>query len=270
MSTARTTSPSASKVPAIDRAVRLLDHLASDRRPATLSELVRSLSLPKSSVHGLLASLTAADLISRTDENAYLLGPKIVQWAGAYAQQSDLIGAFAELAAANRTLAADTVMLAVLDGADVMYLACRQGSRPLAVNFRVGGRFPACCTGSGKAMLATLPEERVRALMADGGLRRMTRRSVAGNALLLRQLAQARKDGYATDDEETAMGMQCFGAPVFTAGRPEALAAVAVSQIKAAGNARSRADTAAAICLLANQLTQRLGGTPAPRMRNSA
>jgi IclR family transcriptional regulator, blcABC operon repressor len=254
------TALSNSKVPAVDRAVRLLDYLASSRQPASLSELVRQLELPKSSLHGLLASLGSASLITKTTDNEYLLGPKVVQWAGAYSLQSDLIGAFAELAAQRPALTAETVMLAVLDGADVMYLACRQGSRALAVNFRVGGHFPASCTSSGKALLATLPDARVRALIAQAGLRRLTRQSVSSVTMLLRHLAQTRQAGYAIDDEETAQGMKCFGAAVFAAGSAPAVAAVAVSQIKAAATVKRSAETIAAIRHLAAQLTERLGG----------
>jgi DNA-binding IclR family transcriptional regulator len=254
--------PARKLVPAVERAVRLLDELAAQRKPASLADLARGLDLPKSSVHGLLGTLASLGLVSRLEGNAFALGPRVVHWAHSYALQSDVVGAFNDDAGGIATLGPETTMLAVLDGADVVYLACRQGSRALAVNFRVGGRFPACCTASGKAMMASLPEERVRALMADGGLRRLTRRSVASTAALLRQLDEVRRAGWAVDDEETAEGMHCFGAPVFGAGRDEAVAAVAVSLIKASASPRRIAEVVAAITGLAGRLTERLGGTP--------
>ena len=59
--------------------------------------------------------------------------------------------------------------------------------------------------------------------------------------------------------EETAEGMHCVGAPVFAAGRSDAVAAVAVSLIKASTSARRRDEVVAAIRDLAARLSQRLG-----------
>lgn len=248
-------------VPAVERAVRLLDALAQARRPASLASLARTLSAPKSSVHGLLATLTELNLVRRDDAGAFSLGPRALQWAGAYSWQSDVVAAFHEHAGQAGVLASETVMLAVLDGADVLYLACRPGSRALAVNFRVGGRYPACCTSSGKAMLSSLADPAVRALYQAGReLPRPTRHSVATVPGLLRQLKAVRERGYAVDDEEIAEGMQCFGAPVFAANSQVAIAAVAVSLIKAGLGGSRRAQLIKAVCALADRLCERLGG----------
>ncbi len=144
------------------------------------------------------------------------------------------------------------------------YLSCRQGSRALAVNFRVGGRFPAACTSSGKAMLASMTDDSVSALLGAGPLPRLTRHSVATVPALLRQLAAARTQGFALDDEETAEGMQCFGAPIHAARQPQSVAAVAVSVIKAGLTARRRDEIVGAITGLAQEISSVLGGAQAP------
>ena len=247
-------------VPAVERAVRVLDALAGARQPLPLAQLARTLALPKSSVHGLLGTLTSLGLARRNAQGEFALGAKPLQWAEAYAAQSDVLRAFDAHAGRFAALQPETVMLAVLDGADVMYLACRQGSRPLAVNFRVGGRFPASCTSSGKAILSTFAPEQVRALVSDGGLRRLTRHSLGSVAALLRQLDGFRDQGYALDDEETAEGMFCLGAPVFAARRGTAVAAVAVCAIKAAVTPKRRTELVTAIRRLAEAISAELGG----------
>ena len=249
-------------VPAVERAVRLIDHLAGQRRPQPLAELSKALAMPKSSLHGLLHTLVALGLATRSGRGDYALGARPLQWAGAFAGRSGVVDAFDAAAGQVPGLSEETIMLAVLDGSDVLYLACRPGTRALAVNFRVGGRFPAHCTSSGKALLATLPPERVRALIGGAALPRLTRHSVGSTVALLRQLARFRTQGYAVDDEETADGMHCFGAPVFAAGRSEAVAAVAVSLIKASAGARRREEVIAAIRELAARVLQRLGYLP--------
>ena len=252
----------APRVPAVDRAVRLIDALAASHEPLPLAELARRLALPKSSVHGLLATLVAHGLARRNDDGEFSLGTRPLQWADAYVAQSDILRAFDANARRIEPLATETVMLAVLEGAEVLYLACRPGSRPLAVNFRVGGRFPAAFTSSGKAMMASLPDDTVRTLLARQPFTRPTRHSVLSAAALMRQLASVRKQGYATDDEETAEGMQCFGAPVYGPRRPEAVAAVAVSVIKAGLSTRRRSELVASVRQLAQELSSALGAAP--------
>lgn len=262
--------PAPRLVPAVERAVRLLDSLARARRPLSLAQLARDLAAPKSSVHGLLSTLVELDLVRRSEAGEFSLGTRPLQWAGAWSVHSDVASAFHELAGDTGPLASETVMLAVLDGSDVLYLGCRPGTRALAVNFRVGGRFPASCTSSGKAILSTLDPREVRALFAGGrGLPRPTRHSVPSVAALLRQLAQARADGHATDDEEMAEGMECFGAPVFSGAHGPAVAAVAVSLIKAGTSEARRDELLGAIRGLAAQLSARLGSAHRPAHASS-
>jgi DNA-binding IclR family transcriptional regulator len=111
-------------------------------------------------------------------------------------------------------------------------------------------------------MLATLSAERLHALLGERPLPVLTRHGVADLPALRRQLAQARKRGYALDDEETAEGMQCFGAAVFGARGPEAVAAVAVSVIKAGLADARRQELVAAIAALARQVSAALGALP--------
>jgi len=100
---------------------------------------------------------------------------------------------------------------------------------------------------------------RIRALYEDRPLQRLTRHSVDSADALGRQLARFRRQGYAVDDEETAEGMHCLGAPVFAARGPEAVAAVAVSAIKAAVTPARRTELIAAIQELARRMSERLG-----------
>jgi DNA-binding IclR family transcriptional regulator len=147
----------------------------------------------------------------------------------------------------------------------VVYVGCRNGMRQLVLNFRIGMRLPATCTASGKAILSTLPALRVKALVADAGLRTLTQKRIAGMAGLWKQLDQARKCGYAIDDEETGDGMICFGAPVFDSSSGEAVAGVAVSMLKASATPRYRLRAAQAVMKMAQELSRRLGARNVPK-----
>ena len=182
-----------SAVPAVARAARLLDTVAESPEPVSLGTLTRQLDLPKSTVHGLCATLVHAGLLTRFENGTYHLGLHVMDLAHSFLARTDLTVEFVKLWESLALLPEETIILSVLDGADVVYVACRNGSRPLGLNFRIGMRQPANCTASGKAMLSSLPPDRVKALLTAAGLRTLTKKKTGGMQGLLRQLAQARK-----------------------------------------------------------------------------
>lgn len=246
-------------VPAVVRAVRLLDTLAEAREPLTLASLTQQLRLPKSTVHALCNTLVQTGLIMRFDTGAYHLGYHLMDWTGAFLKRSDLTVDFVQLWDSLALLPEETIILSVLDGADVVYIACRNGTRPLGLNFRIGMRLPANCTASGKALLSALPPERLVALKRSGGFRRLTRKSVTDLATLRKQLALVRKRGYSVDDEETRQGMLCIGASVFDPLSGEGVAGVAISLLKAALDQRLKQSAIHAVMQVAEGLSKRVG-----------
>ncbi|MGH8771566.1 MAG: IclR family transcriptional regulator, partial [Burkholderiales bacterium] len=148
-------------VPAVARAVRLLDILAAAREPLTLAALTSLLQLPKSTTHSLCSTLVQAGLLTRFETGAYHLGSHVMDLAHAYLSRIDLTAEFVKVWDSMAMLPEETIILSVLDGTDVVYLACRNGSRPLGVTFRIGMRLPANCTATGKALLSTLTPARI-------------------------------------------------------------------------------------------------------------
>src|ERR1700694_3172845 len=86
----------AGAAPAISRAMKLLDEVAASPGDAGISELARRIGLGKSSVHGLISTLTLEGLLAPSPGGkGYVLGPRLVE-LGVLAQDrrvSDLSGA---------------------------------------------------------------------------------------------------------------------------------------------------------------------------------
>lgn len=250
-------------VPAVARAVRLLDTLAVSKEPVTLASLSKELALPKSTVHGLCATLVHTGLVRRFENGAYHLGMHVVDWSYAFLARTEPTVEFAKISDLN-LLPEETFILSVLDGADIVYVGCRKGTRPLGLNFRIGMRLPANCTATGKVLLSTLPPERIVEMERDGLLRRLTKHSVDDMPRLNKQLSHVRKHGYSVDEEETAEGMVCFGAPVFESGNTQAVAAVGVSLLKAVTDSHQKALAIEAVRKIATTLSERLGARSVP------
>ena len=245
-------------VPAVSRALTLLDRLARERVPMSLAQLTNELALPKSSVHGLCNTLVSFGYLRRQPDGAFLIGPGVMSLAEAFVSGIDVAREFNALWADVGSAPEETVVLSVLSGTDALYVAVRNSARPLGLAFTVGMRLPAYLSGSGKAMLAHLPPGEVRARFVAGLGQRLTRKGPREVDALLRELATTRKRGYSVDDECVREGVYSFGAPVRdAAGGVVAGVAVCINKalLGADGGERHRA----AALSVAQALSRRLG-----------
>lgn len=246
-------------VPAVLRAVQVLDALAAERGPLSLAELTLRLGLPKSSVLALCNTLTLTGMLSRLENGGYRLGVHLVDLSHAYLANIDLTREFVDTWETLDMPPGEGIVLGVLDGTDVVYVACRNGRLPLGVTYRIGMRLPAHCTATGKALLSTLPDERIRSLYRGVALEQLTTHSHGTLKALLADLEATRLRGYAIDSEETREGMCCFGAPVFDAAGSHAIAAVAVSTLKHPGQDGGNPAVTQAVLEFSRALSKRLG-----------
>jgi len=246
-------------VPAVTRALALLDRLALQREPMSLAQLTHELALPKSSVHGLCNTLMSFGYLRRQPDGAFLIGPRVMSLAEAFVSGTDVAQEFNALWADAGAAPEETVVLSVLSGTDALYVAVRNSARPLGLAFNVGMRLPAYLSGSGRAMLAHRPPDELRKLFAAGLNTHLTRKGPRDVEALLKELAVNRKRGYSIDDEAVREGVYSFGAPVFDASG-QAVAGVAVCINKALLGADRGERHRDAILTVARTLSQRLGG----------
>ena len=248
-------------VPAVTRALALLDRLAAHREPMSLAQLTAELGLPKSSVHGLCNTLMSFGYLRRQPDGAFLIGPRVMSLAEAFVSGTDVAQEFNALWADAGAAPEETVVLSVLNGADALYVAVRNSARPLGLAFNVGMQLPAYLSGSGKAMLAYQTPDAVRKLFAGGLRTHLTRKGPREVEGLIKELMLTRKRGYSIDDETVREGVYSFGAPVFDA-TGKVVAGVAVCINKALLGADRGERHREVVLKVARTLSARLGAKP--------
>ena len=207
-----TTSESESLAPAVTRAGAILDLLAENAgHAAGPSELARRLGLPKSSIANICNALADMGLVRRVG-TGFALGRKLAELGGAYLASVDLVQEFYEAAQLLPAGSEETVQLAVLDGLEMTYLARHDGRQPVRLTSQIGRRLPATVTATGKAALASLPDDDLDGRLAGAGpLPTLTASSIGTVEALRADLRAVRERGYSMDDEETVEGVVCFG-----------------------------------------------------------
>ncbi|BBZ11915.1 IclR family transcriptional regulator [Mycobacterium branderi] len=203
----------------IDRVSLVLDAFDGPGR-LNLAQIVRRTGLPRSSAHRMLERLVQLRWLRRNGRD-YELGMRLVELGSLAVHQDRLHRAAVSLLHDLHRVTGLVVHLAVLDGADVVYLEKIGDRMTAAIPSRVGGRQPAHCTAVGKAILAYNDS----ADAADLGNRK-TRYSISSSAQLTAELAKVRARGVAFDREESVPGFGCVAAPIGDPG--EAIAAVSI------------------------------------------
>jgi DNA-binding IclR family transcriptional regulator len=221
-------------VPSIQKAIRILDLLADNLpRSLPLKQIASDLQLPRSTALAMCVTLSEAEMITRELSGNFRLGPHAVTLGSAYLADRNPIENLAEAVAEIPELQEETVVISVLDGSNVVYVAFHIGDHSLSIRYRVGMRLPAYCAAGGKSMLSLLEETEVMSRLQHVDLTVHSTGEVKTMEDVLTDLRSTKDRGYALDNEEMARGMCCFGAAIRDLnGSP--IAAVSVTAIKAA------------------------------------
>ncbi len=216
-------------MPAANHTLRILRHLATRPAPVAASALARDLGIPRSTVYHLLNALAEHGfVIHLPSERRWGLGTSAFELASGYSRQQPLARLGRPLLAALSDRLGESAHLAVMSGSDVVYIVEERAARRPALVTDVGVRLPAHLTATGRAMLAALPREQVRALYPDAAaFTDRTGRGPARPAELRELLREARARGFATENGEVTLGLSSVGVAVTDhAGWPVASVAV--------------------------------------------
>lgn len=219
-----------SKVPAADNTLRILSLLASRKAPTPAAMIARLLDLPRSSVYQLLTVMHEHGFIAHYPEDkSYGLGVGAFELSSAYTRQEPLARLGAPLVAQLVDKVGESAHLAVLHGADVLYIVEeRAKGRPSLVT-DVGVRLPSHLVASGRAILSALPKSQVRALYPTPAsfAGRESQSTISSYAQLRRELDQSAQRGYAVERGDLTADFNSLGVEIRDAsGWPVAAVAV--------------------------------------------
>jgi DNA-binding IclR family transcriptional regulator len=188
------------------RTLEILECLGTSPERRSVATLSRELSIPKSSLHGILRTMTASGWLE-TDATGtlYGLGLRALLTGAAYVETDDIVS----LTQRTLDLIGETVHRGRLDGPNVIYLAKRESVHALRLYSAVGRRLPAHATALGKSLLAQLPAGEVDRRLT-WPLKSLTPQTIVEPAALHQELELIRQQGYALDHGENAEGIRCM------------------------------------------------------------
>lgn len=201
-------------IQSVDRALFLLETIAEAGGETTLTDLATRTGLNISTCHHLLATLIQRGFVTKVaGRRLYALGAQILYLGHACLQVDLPRRAQPYMEAVNRATG-ETVHLAALQGDAVVTMAVREARHAVRVNSGKVGKMEAPhATAVGKAILAWLPEDEMRRILAHG-MKRYTENTITEFPAFLELMRHVRRNGYAEDREEFLPGVICVGAAI--------------------------------------------------------
>ncbi|MFF8289590.1 IclR family transcriptional regulator [Streptomyces sp. NPDC016309] len=247
-------------VPAVTRALDILELFLQGDGTLSAPEVTRRLRLPRTTVHELLTTLAARSYLVPVPEQPgrYRLGVRTYQLGSRYAEQLDLAAEGRQVAQEVAETCDETVHLAILEDTDVIYIAKVDSTHAVRMVSATGRRLPAHCTSVGKMLLASLPHAELEARLDGRDLVAMTPASVTDPDALRAELAAVRERGMATEHRESNPDVSCVAAPVRD-GSGRVVAALSISVPVIRWTEQREAELAALAAKGAEDLSLRLG-----------
>lgn len=201
-------------IQSVDRAIDILCMFNNQVQELGITEISQNMNLSKSTVHGLVRTLEARELLAQNPENGkYRLGLKVYELGMAYSAAVELENAARKVAYELSARFDESVHIAVYAGGMAVFVIRKDPKMGITSFPRVGASIPANATAVGKALLAFLPEAEIDKYL-ESTLYPLTLKTIIDKDKLRTELKAIRSRGYAVDNEEAMSGIACVAAPI--------------------------------------------------------
>lgn len=195
------------------------------QKPLTLSELARTIGVPLSSCHGLIATLRSRGYVYSVGNNRQVYPTRrILDVAEAIVRNDPLLETAAPMLTRLRDDTGETVILGAREGDVVVYLEVIEGLHTIRYSAKPGEMKPLHSSAIGKAMLASLNEADLAKTLSRIALEQITSVTLTDENSLRRDLQKGRARGLFVTRGENVADVMGMASPTTPGGQPLAVA----------------------------------------------
>jgi len=219
------------KIKSMEKALNLLELLSDNKKEMGITEIGKELHMGSSTVYRILTTLKCRNYIVQNRQTSkYMLGTKLFILGCKVQNTTNLIKVVTPFFQRLSQNTNETINFAILEGREVIHLFKIESKETLKAGIEVGTKVAAHCTSLGKVLLAFLPEQEFRMLYPNNNekLATFTPNSISSVEELKKCLKKIKKQGYAIDEEEFKIGVNCLGVPIIN-NEGKAIAAISIS-----------------------------------------
>lgn len=202
-------------IQSIERAINILNYIATHNNDVRLIDISKDLNLNKSTLHGIISTLEQFGYINQNQiSSRYSLGNSLFHLGKVYEETlsikkivnpylNELVNEYDE-----------TVHLAILSNSKVLYIDKVESNHALRMTSRVGMEDPLHATAVGKAMLANIPKHSLENILYNIELTQLTDFTQTDRNKLIEELNTIKQQGFSVDLEELERGLNCIAVPI--------------------------------------------------------
>lgn len=241
------------------RMAAVLNCFSRTRARLSIAEIAEETGLPRTTIHRITSSLREIGLIDQDGRRGdYRLGLRMFYYGSMVLANLNLNQRAHDPVLQLHTLTGEIVHLHMFDGGQMVCIEREEMGDLRTTTLTTIEAAPVHCTSVGKAFLAFQSEDFIRKLVANEGLEKRTPKTLSNIEDLLGDMARVRERGYATDEEENEIGVQCVGAPIRDL-RGRVFASVSVSGPTARMPSARLAGLAPMVIQTADTISRQLG-----------
>jgi DNA-binding IclR family transcriptional regulator len=216
---------SSKKANSTEKALEILLSFTPYNQEMGTVEIAQKLGFHKATVSRILHTLAHYSFLQQsTRTKKFRLGQSAINLGLAVNRSinSEMVLLAKPYLDALRDALKETVVLEVVSGRSAVIAYIAEGPGPIRIKGTVGDRRPVHAAAGAKAILAFSPPEMKEQLLKEE-MKRLTPNTITVPSVLLGQLQEIRRQGFAIDNEEVNIGINAVGAPIFNhEGKPVA------------------------------------------------
>lgn len=200
------------------RGLTVIQAFSQQRRSLTISQISQKTGIPRAAVRRCLYTLAQLGFVAAEDGRHFALRPRILSLGHPYLTSTPLAKAAQPVLRHVSNTVNESSSIAILDGADILYIARASTSRIMTIDLDIGSRLPAHCTSMGRVLLAQLDDAALEAHLAGCRLIQYTANTLTTVEALREELIRVRGQGYAVIDQELEIGLRSIAVPIIEGG----------------------------------------------------
>lgn len=200
------------------RVIKIVDYISTfTDKGVSLSNIVKNLDIPKTTVFNILNTLVSEEVIEETKGNIkhYRLGFQAFVIAKRYVEKMTLIDIAKPILKELSDLTNLTSFIAKQDKSRIFYVYKYEPALAKRTFANIGSANYVNSTALGKAYLISLSNQALKQKIDSLEFFQATKKSIIDKDEMFSQIVEARKQGFTIDEEESYEGLFCFGAPIY-------------------------------------------------------
>lgn len=206
-------APGDSYVQSFARGLQVIRSFSAQAPEQTLTEVAARSGLTRAGARRILLTLQTLGYVL-SDGRLFRLTPRILDLGFAYLSSMPMWNLAEPAMQALTTRVGESCSVAVLEGADIVYVLRVPTHKIMSISLGVGSRLPTYCTSMGRMLLAGLSDDEARRLLKASERQPLTRHTLTEVDELMARVQQARKQGWCLVNQELEEGLISLAAPL--------------------------------------------------------